>query len=153
MHSELHQEQSPSPGELPCDSGSLFCPSSHPLLHPGPNSACPLYPGSPARFPSASGSQPFMPSFRHVFLFPGTRARDMWKGLGPEPFLWRVCSSAASSRDHLWDPQKTCLSCLSLPYHHHMAPTFLEVGEKWSPWAWLLANPGKALVSPGQFLD
>lgn len=31
--------------------------------------------------------------------------------------------------------KKTRLSCLGLPYHHHVAPTFLEVGEKWSPWA------------------
>lgn len=48
----------------------LFYPSSHPRHSPGPDSASPLCPGSPARFPSAS--ETLVPSFRRVFLFPGT---------------------------------------------------------------------------------
>lgn len=63
----------------------------------------------------------------------------------PEPETcgrdWGLRLSSGSSaalqpvQDHPRDWQKTCLSCLGLPHHHLVAPTFLEAGEKWSPWA------------------
>lgn len=46
------------------------------------------------------------------------------------------------------------IPALPCPSPNHAATAFLKVGKKLSPYAFrLFANPGKALVSQGQFLD